>query len=162
MFLGSTGAGKTTLAVFLSQQRNIQLLSEDITILNWETKEIINQIYPICIRKESFDLLTSVYNCDLKCLEENYNGKYLYEYLHKQNTKHKYVLDKCFLLDRAEVCNEPKCCPVSSVMPYILNSYCNIDMIRNIRSAQSLNEKNMMYKLSYANLNLVYNFLKKL
>lgn len=160
MFLGSTGAGKTTLATFLSQQPGVCLLSEDVTIINWTTLEVVKQIYPICLRSESYKLLAGFYGCDLNCTEMNYNRKYLYRYPQKLSEKQKYVLEKCFLIDRIETIDEPKCTTMDSIMSYLLNSYCHTDMIRNITSAQYLNKKAILYKLSYNDLNKVYKYLK--
>ena len=122
--------------------------------------EVVKQIYPICLRKESYKLLTEFYDCNLKCSDMNYNGKYMYRHRQETNTKQKYLLDKCILLDRNEAHDEPKSIALDSVMPYILNSYCCTDIIRNITSAQSLNEQSMLYKLLYNDLNKVYKHLK--
>lgn len=159
MFLGSTGAGKTTLAVFLSKQPGVCLISEDITILNWKTTEVIKQIYPICIRSESYELLNKSYGCNLRCSELNYNGKLLYWYNHNARMEGKYMLDKCFVLNRNNNQKAISCVTINSAMPYILNSYCNNDMIRNITSAQFLKDRKFLYQLTYGDLNTVYDFL---
>lgn len=159
MFLGHTGAGKTTLMTYLSCQKDVAVISEDITIVNCMSGEVMPLNHPFAVRKESFELLTQVYNCDIVPLALNYNDRCLVKN-NSTRPNQKYFVQKCFLLDR-KVTDKVSCSDIAKYEDYITNAYCYSDLLRNARCAILLSDVVKLQKLHYHNLKDAYEFLSE-
>lgn len=154
LFLGESQSGKTTLAAFFSQKRDVRIISEDIVIVNCHTKEVAVVVLPLRLRESSYNLLTNEYYCDFNNLQTIWNGKKLVDVCFAD--KEVYILTDVFQLHRGgdAIRTEP-----SDEGGYITNGYCYTDIKRNIRCAITLNNILPAQKLYYSDLNSLYDYL---
>lgn len=158
LFLGETGAGKTTLIAFLSCQSGFHVISEDLTIIDSNTGEIVKRCTPLALRKSSYELLNSRYNCQLIAEKRTYNNKLLCEIQNSVNPSSTVFAKECFLIERKEtklVCTQnPHAHNV-----FIENSACYTNMVKIVKSALALSQKVRLRTLNYQNLYDVRDFL---
>lgn len=157
LFLGHTGAGKTTLSAYLSIQNGVDIISEDIVIINIHTLECIHRKSPMSLRAGGYDILKNEYSCQLHIDGVLPNGKLIYV-PPSYEAKEKYYISSCFLLVRKDNINVSAEL-IEGELNYILNSFCFNNMKYNIKCAIALSKKLPMYRFNYSNLDQALEFL---
>lgn len=157
LLLGQTGTGKTTLSAYLKLKKHAEIISEDISIINCKTKEVVTNRQPLMLRKHSYDILNSEYSCDISGGVIKFNGKYVLEYSYDTFNTEKNYLDVAILLNR----NENKCTidRIYSEKEYILNSFLHVDIVKNIRYSVLLYERLNLFEMTYMDLDEAYKLL---
>lgn len=158
LFLGSTGAGKTTLLAFLSCQPSFRIVSEDLTIINSITGEVVSRTMPLALRRSSYELLITKYNCNIFAEKETYNQKLLYEPNYQPVISPHLYVREAFLIDRKS--STLQCLPTPHASNiFIENAVCYRDMINIVKSAFSLSHRVHLRTLVYQDLFDVKDFL---
>lgn len=154
LFLGESQAGKTTLAAFLSTQRDVLIISDDIVIINCLTKEVETLRYPLRVREASYDLLTKEYNCQLKEGVSLWNGKRIIAVPYSNETRT--VLKHAFCIQRG--CDEIHIEEVG-VDKYIMNAFCHTNIRDNIRCSVALHNILPVKMLMYSDMRDLYEYM---
>lgn len=155
LFLGESGAGKTTLVTYLVNRCNAQLISEDMVIVNYVENKVVPLRRPLFLRIGGYK----------KLLEEGVKFKgdichidqYGIERLMFIPEESLYINSECLIgacvipqIDK----NEHNIYIKQELTLYANNSYLHTTGVENIKSSLMLNKKNKLYIMHY------YNFIE--
>lgn len=164
MFVGESTSGKTTLTAYLSALNNTTILSEDITMVNYFTGEVVPLLRPLLIRNDSYQLLVNEYNLsfsETKLIRYN-GGERVVVTKPKDNIKLKnsYSLNAILFLHLS-----PKNITITnnnSFEDLLLHSYSSANIEKNLCSALHLYKRTPLYNLYYYDLRKAYENIKTL
>lgn len=161
MFLAPTHGGKTTLSTFLTYKTNVELISEDITIVNFINKEIAGITKPLFLRKESYELLSDKYKINFNNNISFWNyGDLRVKLNSKQISKNKYELSKIILLTLDQ--DETSVYISRDFAKLFSNSYCYNSIKESIGKVTYIYKDIPIYEMHYYDLNDAYCVIKKL
>lgn len=162
MLVGGTSSGKTTLTAFLSHCPNTSVISEDITIVNYNDCTVSPLQRPLFLRMNSYELLTNDYNISFQNPRFTiYSGS---ERIMVKNVE-------CCLLDEAKFTailflnldKDLQCTKeINGFESLLENSYSNFDFHKNVCSALSLSCRVPSFCFHYYNLEDAYEVIKKI
>ena len=159
MFLGHSGAGKTTLSAFLHYHPRVVTIAEDLCVVNYLDLEVESVNRPFFLRRSSYNLLTSCYGLKLPNSDEivyNVDKKIVVQKNHIESLK-RYKIDQIFLLN---LCKDGlKKNEINDKLELVKYSYIATDIFKGVQSAISLCKSVPMHELRYYDLNEVYSFL---
>lgn len=159
LFLGTTHSGKTTLSCFLHHKNNVVSISEDISIVNYVTKEVVPICRPFFIRKNAYRILSEQYNIHLDATKTiTYNfGERIVCFNSSTISSKLYKIDEIIILNlnRGEFGKQP-CNDMKNILE---NSFSSNNMLKNVASAVMLYKNIKCSTLKYYNLNDTYDHL---
>lgn len=159
LFVGSSMSGKTTLTTFLDYQPRTITVSEDLSVINYKTREIESINRPFFLRPSSLELLESKYNIVIPTsgtCTYNINEKFF------SNSNNiipniSYKIDEIlFLYLRNRAIEKQKCYEIENLL---YNSYNANDITKSIYATNILANSVPMFKLYYYDLEEVYRYL---
>ena len=162
MLVGGTSCGKTTLTAFLSYCPNATIISEDITIVNYNVCTVSPLHRPLFLRMNSYKLLSNDYNI----------GFQTPRFITYSGSERVMVKDvECCLLDEAKLTailflkldKDLQCIKeINGFESLLENSYSNFDFHKNVCSALSLCCRVPSFSFHYYNLEDAYEVIKKI
>lgn len=162
MLVGGTSSGKTTLTAFLSYCPNATIISEDITIVNYNDCSVSLLHRPLFLRINSYKLLSDDYNIDFKIPRfVTYSGS--------ERVVVKDV-ERC-LLEEAKLTailflkldkDLQQTKEINGFESLLENSYSNFDFHKNVCSALSLTRRVPSFNFNYYNLEDAYEVIKEI
>ena len=160
MLMGESGAGKTTLTTYLNIMCGATILTEDLTIINCKSCEIVPLNVALALRKNGINLLSDQYECDIqkKCVYQN--NRFIYMPTIKEDAYKYNIARACYVLRREPGRKKVERKKIDSSFVLVKNSYCSQNIWSNIESAQKLYDQIDVYELYYEDLNMAYSFLK--
>lgn len=160
MLMGESGAGKTTLTAYLNIMFGVTVLTEDMTIINCNSCEIVPQNVALALRENSINLLSDQYGCDIRKKCRYHNKRFIYTPSIEEDA-HKYNIARvCYVLRREPGRKKVEKKKIDSSFVFIKNSYCSQNIWLNIELAQKIYDQIDAYELYYDDLNMVYSFFK--
>ena len=162
MLVGGTSSGKTTITAFLSHCPNTTVISEDITIVNYNDCTVSPLQRPLFLRMNSYKLLSNDYNIGFQ------TSRFI-TYSGSERVLVKDV-ERC-LLDEAELTailflkldKDLQCIKETNGFESLLeNSYSNFDFHKNVCSALLLSSRVPSFSFHYYNLEDAYEVIKKI
>ncbi len=162
MLVGGTSSGKTTLTAFLSYCPNATIISEDITIVNYNDCTVSPLHRPLFLRINSYKLLSNDYNI-------RFHTPRFVTYSGSERVMVKDV--ECCLLDKAELTailflkldkDLQRTKEINGFESLLENSYSNFDFHKNVCSALSLSCRVPSFSFHYYNLEDAYEVIKKI
>lgn len=161
LFIGPSKAGKTTLSAYLSYQPNVTMISEDMLIVNYKTRQIVPINRQLYIRPHGYELLTQTYGITFENAQFVIFNKservFCCPCNNTQITQPIYKVDIILFifLENTKVYFEQNSCQND----LIENFYSPNDIKKSIHSSYQLTKLVPMYNMHYYNLNEVYKTL---
>ena len=163
LFMGESGAGKTTLVTYLINKCSAQIFTEDIVIINYLKNEVEPLHRPLYLREFGYELLKKN-NIVLDGKVDHVTGygidrvRYIPNTIY--NANYNCLIDACVLLklDR----NSSKIFSYTDIDSYIYNSYLHTTIEKNIKGSLRLSKNIPLYIMQYYGFDCVYEMLRSL
>lgn len=159
VFLGESRSGKTTLAAYLANYRDMQIVAEDLVLINYNTFEIATYKRPLLLRSGGYNLLTKKYGIDfvdVRPINISYETKMLIQ-SNYANDNVKYYASCAIILELSKA--PINIYPIKEKGRYLIHSYLHNTMLKNTVSAILIERQLPLYRMSYYDLAEVYKLI---
>lgn len=163
LFMGESGAGKTTLVTYLLNACGAHIFTEDIVIINYFKNQVSPLIRPLYLRNAGYELLIKHHvKLEGKASPVSEYGIDRIRYIpnEAQAAKYSCSIDFCVILqiDRAAA----KIYPHHDINHLVYNSYLHTSGVKNIKSSLRLSKIIPLYRMQYYGFSKVYEMLRSL
>lgn len=163
LFMGESGAGKTTMVTYLLNICSARIFTEDIVIINYLKNEVSPLHRPLFLRNPAYELLLKngvKFNGVLSHVTEYGIDRIRYIPNEMQIVNHECAIDACIILHIDKTVSQISA--NHNLDSFVYNSYLHKTIEKNIKSSIRLYKIIPMYIMHYYGFNEIYDMLRSL
>ena len=163
LFMGESGAGKTTMVTYLLNICSARIFTEDIVIINYLKNEVSPLHRPLFLRNPAYELLLKngvKFNGVLSHVTEYGIDRIRYIPNEMQIVNHECAIDACIILHIDKTVSQISA--NHNLDSFVYNSYLHKTIEKNIKSSIRLYKIIPMYIMHYYGFSEIYDMLRSL